>query len=331
MATSRFSDLNECEKESTVTTPSTPAIQARGLRKSYGKKLVLDGIDLDIPTGSTFALLGPNGAGKTTMVHILSTLLPADGGTATIGGFDVRRQADRVRGLIGLTGQFAAVDGLLSGEQNLVLMGRLRHLGAAASRRRAKALLEQFDLVEAAAKPAVTYSGGMRRRLDLAMTLVGDPRVIFLDEPTTGLDPRSRNTMWRITRELVAGGVTIVLTTQYLEEADELADTIAVLDHGRIVAEGTPTELKKRVSGGHIRLQFSSADALAAAARAIAGGVRDEEAVALDVPSDGGVAALRALLYQLEQQRIEVNDLSIHTPDLNDVFLALTGSPTSQK
>jgi ABC-2 type transport system ATP-binding protein len=313
-----------------MTTPPTAAIAARGLRKSYGKKVVLAGVDLDIPAGTTFALLGPNGAGKTTIVHILSTLLPADGGTAAIGGFDVSRDADRVRGLIGLTGQFAAVDGLLTGEENLVLMGRLRHLGAAPSRRRATELLEQFDLVDSARMPVATYSGGMRRRLDLAMTLVGDPRVIFLDEPTTGLDPRSRHTMWCIIRGLVADGVTIFLTTQYLDEADELSDRIAVLDHGRIVAEGTPAELKRRVPGGHIRLQFGNPDALKAAAAALGGEARDDDTLALDVPSDGGVASLRALLGQLERERIEVADLSIHTPDLNDVFLALTGAPAAQ-
>ena len=240
-------------------TPSQPAIAASGLRKSFGDHVVLDGIDLDVAAGTVFALLGPNGAGKTTMVQILSTLIGADGGDVRVAGHDLARDPDAVRAAIGVTGQFSAVDDLLTGEENLILMADLRHLGRAEGRRRAAELLERFDLAEAARKPAATYSGGMRRRLDLAMTLVGDPRIVFLDEPTTGLDPRSRRTMWQIIRDLVAGGVTIFLTTQYLEEADELADRIALLDHGRLVAEGTPDELKRRIPGGHVRLQFADA------------------------------------------------------------------------
>jgi ABC-type multidrug transport system ATPase subunit len=224
-----------------TTTRSQPAIRATGLRKSFGDTLVLDGIDLDVPEGTIFALLGPNGAGKTTTVQILSTLIGADGGELRVAGHDVAGDPDAVRAVIGVTGQLTAVDNLLTSEENLLLMADLRHLGRPEGRRRAAELLERFDLAEVARKPAATYSGDMKRRLDLAMGLIGDPRIIFLDEPTTGLDPRSRRTMWQIIRDLVAGGVTIFLTTQYLEEADELADRIALLDNGRLVAEGTRT------------------------------------------------------------------------------------------
>jgi ABC-2 type transport system ATP-binding protein len=220
------------------------AIEITDLRRSFGDNVVLDGVDLEVEDGTIFALLGPNGAGKTTMVQILSTLLTADGGTARVDGHDVASEPGSVRAAIGVTGQFAAVDNLLTGEENLRLMADLLLLPRDEGRRRAAALLERFDLVEAAGRPAATYSGGMRRRLDLAMTLMGEPRVIFLDEPTTGLDPRSRRTMWQIVRDLVAGGVTVFLTTQYLDEADQLADRIALLDHGEIVAAGTPDELK---------------------------------------------------------------------------------------
>ncbi len=237
-----------------TTTTSRSAIAATGLRKSFGDKVVLDGIDLDVAEGTIFALLGPNGAGKTTAVQILSTLIGFDGGQVRVAGHDISRDPDAVRDVIGVTGQFSAVDNLLTGEENLNLMADLRHLRRAEGRRRTAQLLEQFDLVESGVKPASTYSGGMRRRLDLAMTLVGDPRIIFLDEPTTGLDPRSRLTMWQIIRDLVADGVTIFLTTQNLDEADQLAGRIAVLDNGRLIAEGSPGELKRRIPGGHIRL-----------------------------------------------------------------------------
>ena len=240
-----------------TTAPSRLAISASGVQKSFAGLVVLDRVGLAVAEGSVFALLGPNGAGKTTMVQILSTLLPADGGQIHVAGHDLARDPDAVRAAIGVTGQFSAVDGLLTGEENLRLMADLHHLGRSAGRRRAAELLDRFDLTSAAGKPAATYSGGMRRRLDLAMTLVGSPRLIFLDEPTTGLDPRSRRTMWQIIRDLVAGGVTIFLTTQYLDEADQLADRIAVLDRGRLVAEGTPGELKRRIPGGHISLQFA--------------------------------------------------------------------------
>src|SRR5215468_3691343 len=236
----------------TTTSAARPAIAVTGLQKSFGDKVVLDGIDLVVQEGTIFALLGPNGAGKTTTVHILSTLIPADGGEVQVAGHDVAAEADSVRAAIGVTGQFSAVDNLLTGEENLLLMADLHHLGRAEGRRRAAALLDQFDLTDAGRKTAATYSGGMLRRLDLAMTLVGSPRVIFLDEPTTGLDPRSRRTMWEVIRSLVAGGTTIFLTTQYLDEADELANDVAVLDHGAIVASGPPVELKRRMDAASL-------------------------------------------------------------------------------
>jgi ABC-2 type transport system ATP-binding protein len=304
---------------------NTPAIEAHGLRKSYGGNVVLDDVDLSVNAGTVTALLGPNGAGKTTTVHILSTLVRPDGGAASVNGCDVVRDSDGVRAVIGLTGQFSAVDKLLTGEENLLLMARLRHLGEKRSRTRVAELLEQFDLVEAARKPLATYSGGMQRRLDLAMTLVATPSVIFLDEPTTGLDPRSRHTMWDIVRDLVAEGTTVLLTTQQLEEADELADRIAVLDGGRIVAEGTPDELKRLVPGGHIRLRFADAATLDTASSLLDDSARDDAGLALTVPSDGGVRALRTVLDRLDAASLEVDDLSIHTPDLDDVFFALTG------
>src|SRR5437016_6307290 len=265
------------------------AVAVTGLRKAYGEKVVLDGVDLTIGKGEVFALLGPNGAGKTTIVRILSTLIPADAGTATVMGYDLRGEAGAVRGAIGVTGQFSAVDDLLTGEENLLLMGRLLHVRATERRARTTELLERFDLVDSARQTPATYSGGMKRRLDLAMTLMGRPRLIFLDEPTTGLDPRSRQTMWQIIRELVRDGVTILLTTQYLEEADQLADRIALLDRGRIVAEGTPAELKRRIPGAHIRLRFSDAASLDAAAGALPDGTRDDAELALRVPHEGGI------------------------------------------
>ncbi len=303
------------------------ALSATGLGKAFGDTLVLDGIDLDVPAGTVFALLGPNGAGKTTTVRILSTLITADRGTARIAGYDLNREADQVRSVIGVTGQFSAVDNLLTGEENLILMADLHHLGRAEGRRRAAGLLDRFGLAGPARKMAATYSGGMRRRLDLAMTLVGEPRIIFLDEPTTGLDPRGRRDMWQIIRDLVAGGVTIFLTTQYLEEADQLADRIAVLDHGQLVAQGTPAELKRLIPGGHISLRFADAAGLDTAVRILGGGARDDEALTLRVPGDGSVAELRTLLNRLDDCSAELAELSVHTPDLDDVFLALTGQP----
>jgi len=308
-----------------------PAIAVTGLRKSFGDKVVLDGIDLSVAEGTIFSLLGPNGAGKTTMVHILSTLISADAGVIQVAGYDLAADPDGVRAAIGVTGQFSAVDNLLTGEENLLLMADLHHLGRGERRRRTAALLDRFDLAEAARKPASTYSGGMRRRLDLAMTLVGDPRLIFLDEPTTGLDPRGRRTVWEIIRGLAADGVTIFLTTQYLDEADQLAERIAVLDHGRIVAEGTAAELKRHIPGGHIRLQFADPDELESAAHVLDAVSRDDGALTLQVPSDGNITSLRALLNRLDGAQVKVGSLSIHTPDLDDVFFSLTGSPTTKE
>jgi ABC-2 type transport system ATP-binding protein len=314
-----------------TTIPSLPAIAATGLRKSFGDTLALDGIDLEVAEGTIFALLGPNGAGKTTAVQILSSLISPDGGEVRVAGHDLAREPDAVRSAIGVTGQFSAVDNLLTGEENLLLMADLYHLDHREGRRRTADLLVRFDLVKAAKKTPATYSGGMLRRLDLAMTLVGDPSIIFLDEPTAGLDPRSRRTTWEIVRGLVAGGATIFLTTQYLEEADELADRIALLDQGKLVAEGTADELKSRIPGGHLRLQFTDADGLDAAARTLGEVVRDDEALTLQIPSDGSVESLRALIDRLDDARIKVDGLSVHTPDLDDVFLALTGQPKTEE
>ncbi len=303
------------------------AVSVTGLHKSFGAKTVLGGIDLAIPEGTIFALLGPNGAGKTTTVQILSTLIPASAGEVRVAGHDAGAEPDLVRAAIGVTGQFSAVDNLLTGEENLLLMADLWHLGRPEGRRRAAELLGQFELTDAARQRAATYSGGMRRRLDLAMTLIGRPRIIFLDEPTSGLDPRSRRGMWQIVRDLVAGGVTILLTTQYLAEADQLASRIALLDHGTIVAEGSPGELKRLVPGGHIRLEFTSPGELSAAAQVLGRATADADALTLTLPGDGSTAALRALLGRLDAHSIEVAALTVHTPDLDDVFLALTGTP----
>ena len=309
---------------------SNSAIAASGLRKAFGDKVVLDGIDLDVPAGTVFSLLGPNGAGKTTAVNVLTTLMKADAGTVRVAGLDVATETKAVRAVIGVTGQFAAVDELLTGQENLQLMADLKRVGSSEGKRVVTELLERFDLTESAQKLVSTYSGGMRRKLDLAMTLVGNPQIIFLDEPTTGLDPRSRRTMWDIIRQLVADGVTIFLTTQYLDEADRLADRIAVLDRGRLVAQGTPGELKREVPGSYVRLRFTDAGELDAAARVLAGSTRDED-LTLRVPGDGGVKSLRALLGQLDEHSIDVEEFSVHTPDLDDVFLALTGHANTEE
>ncbi|MGW3248258.1 ATP-binding cassette domain-containing protein [Streptomyces sp. NPDC001070] len=308
-----------------MTTTHEFAIAATGLRKSFGDKPVLQGIDLQVPTGTVFALLGPNGAGKTTAVKICSTLITADAGEIRVGGHDVAADPQAVRAAIGVTGQFSAVDGLITGEENMLLMADLHHLSKREGRQVTAELLERFDLVEAASKPASTYSGGMKRRLDIAMTLVGSPRIIFLDEPTTGLDPRSRHTMWQIIRELVSGGVTVFLTTQYLEEADELADRIAVLNDGKIAAEGTAEELKRIVPGGHVRLRFTDPDVYRAAAAELREVTRDDEALTLQIPSGGSQRELRSILDWLDTAGIEADELTVHTPDLDDVFFALTG------
>ncbi|MGW5110521.1 ATP-binding cassette domain-containing protein [Nocardia sp. NPDC004123] len=308
-----------------TTSRPEPAIAVAGLTKSFADQPVLRGIDVTVAAGTVFALLGPNGAGKTTVVRILTTLNRPDGGQVRVGGHDPVREPDAVRAAIGVTGQFAAVDEILTGAENLRLMGRLLHLGSSETGRRTARLLEQFDLTDAAGKRAGSYSGGMRRRLDIAMSLMGRPRIVFLDEPTTGLDPRSRRELWRVIRGLVADGVTIFLTTQYLEEADQLADRIAVLDAGRIVAEGSAAELKRLAPGGHLRLGFADEHGLAAA-RALPGAEPDTEQLALRVPSDGSVDDIRKLLDHLDDHAVAIGELAIHTPDLDDVFFALTGA-----
>ncbi len=308
---------------------TSSVIAVSGLRKAYGDKVVLDGIDFDVAAGSVFSMLGPNGAGKTTTVNVLTTLMKADAGTVRVAGYDVMTGTRQVRSVIGVTGQFAAVDELLSGQENLQLMADLKRVRSAD--RVVARLLERFDLAESAQKMVATYSGGMRRKLDLAMTLVGNPRIIFLDEPTTGLDPRSRRTMWEIVRELVADGTTIFLTTQYLEEADQLANRIAVLDQGRLVAQGTPEELKRLVPGTHVRLRFADLSDLDAAARVLAGSTRDDQELTLRVPSDGRSKSLRDLLDRLDEHTIDAEEFSVHTPDLDDVFLALTGHPSTEE
>jgi len=310
-------------------TTRTSAIEAAGLRKSYGDREVVAGADLTVPAGTVYALLGPNGAGKTTTVRILSTLLPADAGEARVAGYDVRREADQVRASIGVTGQFSAVDELLTGRENLRLMADLGHLDRRRSETVVEQLLERFDLVDAADRRAVTYSGGIKRRLDLAMTLVVGPRLIFLDEPTTGLDPRSRRSLWGIVRDLVADGTTVFLTTQYLEEADQLADRIGVLDRGRLVAEGTAVELKRLVPGGHIELRAADGERVAELARRLPGATPNTEARTVTLPHDGSLIALRRLLDGIDDDA--VTGLAVHTPDLDDVFLALTGHPTTDE
>nr|UDM84247.1 ATP-binding cassette domain-containing protein [Streptomyces sp.] len=346
----------------TTTASQSLAIAARGLRKSYGDKTILDGIDLTVPSGTIFSLLGPNGAGKTTTVKILSTLITGEADELYVGGHELATDPQAVRASIGVTGQFSAVDGLITGEENMLLMADLHHLSKAEGRRTVAELLDRFQLTDAAKKPASTYSGGMKRRLDIAMTLVGDPRIIFLDEPTTGLDPRSRHNTWEIIRELVSGGVTVFLTTQYLEEADELADRIAVLSDGKIAAEGSAAELKRLIPGGHVRLRFDDPAAYHSAVsalnnattddEALAGQApsdgsrrelrsildwldssgfalrevsRDDEALALKLPGDGSQRELRSILDWLDAAGIEADELTVHTPDLDDVFFALTG------
>jgi ABC-2 type transport system ATP-binding protein len=307
---------------------TSSVIAVSGLRKAYKDKVVLDGIDFDVAAGSVFSMLGPNGAGKTTTVNILTTLLKADAGTVRVAGHDAATATSQVRSVIGVTGQFAAVDELLTGRENLRLMADLKRVRSADQV--VAGLLERFDLAESAQQLVATYSGGMRRKLDLAMTLVGNPRIIFLDEPTTGLDPRSRRTMWDIVRGLVADGTTIFLTTQYLEEADQLADRIAVLDQGHLVAQGTPEELKRQVPGTHVRLRFAQPHELDAAARLLADATRDDDELTLRVPSDGGSRSLRALLDLLDSRAIDANEVTVQTPDLDDVFLALTGHANTE-
>jgi ABC-2 type transport system ATP-binding protein len=303
------------------------AVEATGLEKSYGAAKVLAGIDLRVERGSVFSLLGPNGAGKTTTVRILSTLSRADAGRALVAGFDVVRQRRRVRRSISLTGQYAAVDDLQTGEENLRMMGRLSDLSGAQARRRARELLDQFDLADAGRRRVATYSGGMRRRLDLAASLVVRPAVLFLDEPTTGLDLRSRQAMWRVVGGLVGSGVTVFLTTQYLEEADRLADRIAVVDGGRVVAEGTPAQLKRRIADQRLDLVLADAGAFQEAARALGGRAvqSDPSRLTIGVATDGSAAQVRALLDEVDPGRQAVRTFALHSATLDDVFLALTG------
>jgi ABC-2 type transport system ATP-binding protein len=299
-------------------------IEASGLVKSYGAVRVLAGVDLRVPRGSVFSLLGPNGAGKTTMVRILATLIRADAGQARVAGFDVVRERRQVRRSISLTGQYAAVDELQTGEENLWMMARLAGLGRRAARRRAGELLDQFDLAGAGRRRVATYSGGMRRRLDLAASLVGQPSVIFLDEPTTGLDPRSRLAMWDVITGLAGGGVTVFLTTQYLEEADRLADRIAVIDAGRVVAEGTPAELKRQFADQRLDLTLADAasfDEVLARHPAVHS---DRSTFTVGLPTDGSAAHVRALLDEVDPQRTAVRTFAVHTATLDDVFLELT-------
>lgn len=303
------------------------AILTKGIKKSYGTLKVLDGIDLKVKRGTIQALLGPNGAGKTTTVKILATLLEADSGEATIEGRDVFKEADAVRTQIGLTGQYAAVDEYLTGRENLQMMGRLYHLSRKDTKRRTEELLEQFDLVEAADRVAKTYSGGMRRRLDLATSLIATPPVIFLDEPTTGLDPRSRLAMWDIIKRLVEHGSTILLTTQYLEEADQLADRIAVIDGGKVIAEGTADELKAKVGKERIELSFATPADYQKAVETLKSKslMADDKQSTLSVPNDGGVRKLKEILEKLEAAKVKTEGMSLHKPTLDDVFMQLTG------
>jgi len=309
------------------------AILAKKIRKSFGKLEVLSGVDLRVERGTITALLGPNGAGKTTIVRILSTLLKANSGQASIEGYDVVKDADKVRGMIGLTGQYAAVDEYLTGRENLRMIGQLYHLSREDAAKRAEELLEQFDLVEAADRAAKTYSGGMRRRLDLAASLMARPAIIFLDEPTTGLDPRSRLAMWDIIKDLAKQGSTILLTTQYLEEADLLADRVVVIDGGKVIAEGTADELKARVGKERIELTFATDKDLQKAAELVKAKLiqTDEERRTMSVAHDGGVRGLRKLLETLSDGKVHVEGLSLHKPTLDDVFLKLTGHQATVK
>ncbi|HEY1063832.1 MAG TPA: ATP-binding cassette domain-containing protein [Candidatus Saccharimonadales bacterium] len=313
-------------------TTDTSVITIQGLTKAYGKNQVLRGIDLEVEGGTMLALLGPNGAGKTTTVRILSTLLKYDGGTVTVAGHDVKSEADKVRSVIGLTGQSAALDEMLTGRENLVMMGRLYRLTKKSAKARADELLEQFDLVKAADRPAKTYSGGMRRRLDLAVSLIAAPPIIFLDEPTTGLDPRSRLAMWDIIKRLMADGTTILLTTQYLEEADQLADQIVVIDGGKVIAKGTAAQLKSKVGKDRLELTFKGADAYAAAKQALGKAVLDgdEKEHMLSLVINDTNKDVKDILDKLDEAKATIVSMAVHKPTLDDVFLSLTGKQAAK-
>lgn len=303
-------------------------IAVKGLKKSYGDLKVLKGVSFSVQRGQILAVLGPNGAGKTTMLRILATLLPAGGGTASVNGFDVENEAGNIRESIGLTGQYAAVDGYLTGEENLHMIGRLYHLSRKDTVRRTKELLETVDLVDAAKRPVKNYSGGMKRRIDLAMSLIAAPPVIFLDEPTTGLDPRSRNAMWQMIKKLADNGTTILLTTQYMDEADYLADNIVVIDQGKVIAEGTSTKLKAKVGTDRLELTIAATSDFEAAVKAVKGEkaeVNREARVIGVVASKKGASKLRQVLQKLEDAGVKVDDVSLHRPTLDDVFMSLTG------
>jgi ABC-2 type transport system ATP-binding protein len=310
---------------------NTYSISVKNLRKSYGNQKVLKGIDLQVKQGTILALLGPNGAGKTTTVRILSTLIGADGGTATIEGKDVEKQSSEVRALIGLTGQYAAVDEYLTGEENVQMMGRLYKLSMADAAMRSKQLIEQFDLVEAGKRPVRTYSGGMKRRLDLAMSLVANPPVLFLDEPTTGLDPRSRLALWGMIKQLAKNGTTILLTTQYMDEADYLADNIVVIDGGKVIAEGNSNDLKAKIGSDRLELTIANKSGFQKAKSLIRDDTvqTDAERRIVSVASKGGVKRLKEILQTLETAKVEVESVSLHRPTLDDVFLTLTGHAAS--
>lgn len=304
----------------------------KGLQKSYGTLKVLTGVSFSVPEGSILALLGPNGAGKTTTIRILSTLLQPDGGSARIVGYDVLKEPERVHASIGLTGQYAAVDEYLTGEENLHMIGRLYRLSTQDARRRTDELLEQFDLVESAKRPVKQYSGGMKRRIDLAMSLIASPPVIFLDEPTTGLDPRSRLTMWDMIKKLAKSGTTILLTTQYMDEADNLADNIVVIDGGKVIAEGTADTLKAKVGADRLEITIAKKSSLEKALAVIDGdGVQvDRDRRTISIASKGGVSNLKNVLQHLENAKIAVETISLHRPTLDDVFLSLTGHAASK-
>jgi len=313
----------------------TLAIKASGLTKAYGEVIALNGIDIEVEQGTVLGLLGPNGSGKTTTVRILATLLQADSGSASVGGFDVVTQPDEVRSVIGLTGQYAAVDEYLTGRENLELFGRLFHLSKFDAAKRAAELLDRFDLSDAADRGIKGYSGGMRRRLDLAASLIGRPNVLFLDEPTTGLDPRSRQGMWSVIEDLIAEGTTVLLTTQYLEEADQLANRIVVLDHGNVIAKGTSNELKSQVGGDRIEIIVESAADVSKAAIAIAEfgsapAITEDLTKTILLPVAGGSTAIVNIVRKLDENKISIADIALRRPTLDDVFLSLTGHVTEK-